>query len=50
LELVIQTLKSQKDQIFDFLSRTKDAFPSETLKDAFGQLIEVVQEGLDVEE
>ena len=32
------------------MTRAKEAFPSETLKDVFGQIIESVHEGFQIEE
>lgn len=45
LELQISTLVEQKHQILDLMNRAKEAFPSESLREVFAQIIETVHEG-----
>ena len=50
LELQISTLVEQKHQILDLMTRAKEAFPSESLKEVFAQIIDSVHEGFKIEE
>ena len=45
LELQISQLIEQKQSVLDLFTRFKEAFPSESLREVFGQIIEVVKEG-----
>ena len=50
LELQISTLVEQKHQILELMARTNQAFPSESLREVFAQIIETVHEGFQIEE
>jgi len=43
-ELQISQLVEQKQSVLDLFTRFKDAFPSDSLREVFAQIIEVVEQ------
>ena len=49
MELQISTLIAQKTQIVDLMDRLQGAFPSQSLREVFGQIVESVNLSFDME-
>ena len=49
LELQISQLIEQKHSMLELFTRFKDAFPSDSLRQVFGQIIDVVKHGHDLD-
>lgn len=49
LELQLSQLVEQKQSMLQLFTRFKDAFPSDSLRNVFGQIIEVVKLGHDLD-
>lgn len=49
-ELQVSKLIEQKQQVLSLFTRFKEAFPCDSLREVFGQIIEVVKSGLDLDQ